>query len=76
MVVLGSFDEETKDETLKESERVNQLQKDTSMIFVFKEYLVEVWHIKDERGDITKSFISIHHLEENITVFWYPPAKG
>lgn len=46
------------------------------MIFVFKEYLVEVSHSKNERGDIIKSFINIHHLEENITVFWYPPAKG
>ena len=43
------------------------------MIFAFKEYLVEVTHSMGERK---KSTISIHNMHENITVFWYPPAKG
>ena len=43
------------------------------MIFVFKEYIMEVKLTYVPRK---KSEIKIHSLVDHLTVFWNPPAKG
>lgn len=59
----------------------HELEGEKSMIYFFKEYVVEVKQItKGVMGPggaaQTVSQLSIYDFKNNITMFWNPPANG